>query len=284
MEATFSEVSKLSNDALTDLAKRCAKKKDTVLSRIVIEEEILRQLQKVARCILADVILAPDVYRIIFGEFHMVSRHLMDEITWDIYRKSEGRVSDETAKSLRYSIVAPEKVQQFIDYIIQVVESTAKAKAIEPYPAKKLLQIRLNLFTETYGLSDYDAINNLLRSYGSSFRYTGTELNESSAFQFILFIESHNPNSLFNKLKNPELLLDLERSFADLWLRDELQAKWGMSKEKYLAERAAELAKYHHMEIWCELMRSPLLAPDANGMNFIHSNGTRYIHVWSYPL
>lgn len=268
---TFTEITTLNDAQLNELAE--VEQSQSIVARFAREEQLMRQLSGVSRSILTDIFTNPDAYDLSFDDVHMLSRYLVNIEARQTYRNSGGEISTELATELRFSFYSEQDIAQFADSIYRSIAAGAE----RPLSPKEFIQMGLRLGGDIFMLSDFEAINKELERVGSPVRYTGTQPQQSSPFLFLLFVTPKH-SSIPPATYDPEVLLDFEREVVAPLISDKEDVR-----SAYLLDKADQLSRMRFFEVYCELVRSPALAPDANGVNLCTEN-YRYIHVWSEPL
>lgn len=268
---TLLEIAALSDAQLNELSETVPL--ESSVARFVREEHVMRQLSGVARSILTDIFTSPDAYDLSFDEIHMLSRYLVNMEARETYRNSGGEISPEMATELRLSFYDEQSITRFVD---GVYESMA-AGVERPLAPDGFMQMAVRVGTNLFMLSDFESINKELEAVGSRLRYTGTQPQQSSPFLFVLFVTPPN-RSVFSEIFEPNGLLDFERQFLARHVSDDED-----ERSLYLSDKKRQFDDTRFLEIYSELVRSPALPPDINGVNF-QAGRYRYINVWSEPL
>jgi hypothetical protein len=268
---TLLEIAELSDAQLNVLAKR--ERSRSLVARFAREEQLIRQLSGVSRSILTDIFTNPDAYDLSFDDVHMLSRYLVNVDARQLYRDSDGEISPDLAAELRLSFYDEQAVARFADAIYENIEAGVE----RPLSPKEFMRMGVVLGCNIFMLSDFDGINRELEAVGSPLRYAGTEPQESSPFLFVLFLTPQRA-SIIPEMYDPNILLKFESEVFAPLVSDDKNAQ-----DSYLRDKEDQFSNNQFFEIYCEMVRSPALPPDVNGVNF-RTAQRRYINVWCESL
>jgi hypothetical protein len=261
---TFEELADLDDPQLNALLLHPSVEPTT--ARFVREEQLLRQLSGLAIAMLADIFISPDQYHLNFDELHMVSRYLVNDEARRVYRHSSGVISAEVAEDFRLASCTREDCEKYVDDLYRSLDA-GQQKPVSP---EGFTRMAIKLGTKLYMAGDFEGINAELDSVDSPIRVAGSTPGKEP-FLFVAFVPDPHDSP--------------RKKMMDTYAKHSAEVGRQMARMVAKGDPAVEklFEPDERQKIWYmvpfELARSPMLAPDANGINLL-TDRTRFILVW----